>query len=163
MEQELCPICIEKPAENYTECNHSFCISCLCRIKKCAICRKSLLKFELCREIKFTFERKIKQISETDSSDEISTISSVSTMSIFDEEYIDYDRTVNQLEEYVPIISHSNQFPSDTTSLFDITPTTEDTSNVQRLNSMLNFNNLYISHTPMPSNRQMDWYWLNIA
>lgn len=49
---ELCPICIEKSAEYFTECNHSFCIGCLCKIKKCAMCRKPLLREKLCKEIK---------------------------------------------------------------------------------------------------------------
>ena len=49
---ELCPICIEKPAENYTECGHSYCIGCLSRIKSCSICRKSLLRTQLCEDIR---------------------------------------------------------------------------------------------------------------
>ena len=42
MEQELCPICIENPAENYTECNHSFCNDCIKKYinDKCCICFK---------------------------------------------------------------------------------------------------------------------------
>jgi hypothetical protein len=49
---EICPICIENSAEYYTECGHCYCIGCLSRIKKCAMCRKSLLKTQLCIEIK---------------------------------------------------------------------------------------------------------------
>lgn len=49
---ELCPICIENKSEYYTECGHTFCINCLCKIKKCAMCRKILLRSELCAEIK---------------------------------------------------------------------------------------------------------------
>lgn len=49
---ELCPICIENPAEYYTECGHCYCLGCLSRIKKCAMCRKSLLRSKLCIEIK---------------------------------------------------------------------------------------------------------------
>jgi hypothetical protein len=49
---ELCPICIEKPAEYYTECGHNYCIGCLSRIKKCAMCRKPLMRANLCVEIK---------------------------------------------------------------------------------------------------------------
>ena len=49
---ELCPICIEKYAENYTECGHQYCISCLCRIKKCAMCRNPLQRVKICIEIK---------------------------------------------------------------------------------------------------------------
>jgi hypothetical protein len=51
---ELCPICINAPAEYFTECNHSFCINCLCRIDKCAMCRNPLQKSQLCIEIKNT-------------------------------------------------------------------------------------------------------------
>ena len=27
--KELCPICIENPADYYTECGHCYCINCL--------------------------------------------------------------------------------------------------------------------------------------
>jgi hypothetical protein len=47
----LCPICINNSAEYYTECGHNYCIDCLSRIKKCALCRKQLLKAKLCIEI----------------------------------------------------------------------------------------------------------------
>jgi len=47
----LCPICINNPAEYYTECGHNYCIDCLSRIKKCALCRKHLLKAKLYIEI----------------------------------------------------------------------------------------------------------------
>jgi hypothetical protein len=50
--RELCPICIEKPAENYTECNHGYCIECLSRIKKCAMCRNPLQRTKICIQIK---------------------------------------------------------------------------------------------------------------
>ena len=49
---ELCPICIENPAEIITNCNHAFCICCLSRITKCAICRSPLQRVKLCIEIK---------------------------------------------------------------------------------------------------------------
>ena len=49
---EVCPICINKSAEYETECGHNYCIDCLSRIKKCALCRKQLLKAKLCIEIK---------------------------------------------------------------------------------------------------------------
>lgn len=48
---ETCPICREKLAEYFTECNHKYCINCLSKIKKCAICRKTLLREQLCLEI----------------------------------------------------------------------------------------------------------------
>jgi len=48
---KVCPICINNPAEYYTECGHNYCIDCLSRIKKCALCRKQLLKAKLCIEI----------------------------------------------------------------------------------------------------------------
>lgn len=49
---ELCPICIENPAEYYTECGHCYCIGCLCRITKCSMCRNQLLRAKLCIQIK---------------------------------------------------------------------------------------------------------------
>jgi hypothetical protein len=58
---ELCPICIENEALYFTECNHSYCITCLSRINKCAMCRKVLQKPLICSEIK----RKVKIINNT--------------------------------------------------------------------------------------------------
>ena len=49
---ELCPICIDKEADVFTECNHGYCVSCLCRIKKCAMCRNPLQRAKLCNQIK---------------------------------------------------------------------------------------------------------------
>lgn len=49
---ELCPICIEKPAEYYTECGHCYCIGCLSRISRCAMCRNQLQRAEICIQIK---------------------------------------------------------------------------------------------------------------
>lgn len=49
---KLCPICIENKAEYYTECGHCYCIGCLSRIEKCALCRKSLIHTKLCIEIR---------------------------------------------------------------------------------------------------------------
>jgi len=49
---ELCPICIDKEATVFTECNHGYCVSCLCRIKKCAMCRKPLQRAKICNQIK---------------------------------------------------------------------------------------------------------------
>lgn len=48
---ELCPICTENEATYVTECNHSYCITCLCKIKKCALCRKELIRSKICNEI----------------------------------------------------------------------------------------------------------------
>ena len=48
---ELCPICIENEASYFTECGHKYCITCLCRIKKCAMCRKVLQRSLICVEI----------------------------------------------------------------------------------------------------------------
>jgi hypothetical protein len=55
MENELCPICIENPGINFTECNHGFCINCLCRIKKCAMCRNPLQRAKICLQIQQKF------------------------------------------------------------------------------------------------------------
>ena len=56
---ELCPICIENPTEYYTECNHGYCITCLARIKQCALCRKKLIRSKLCVEIVTNKKHKI--------------------------------------------------------------------------------------------------------
>jgi hypothetical protein len=55
MEKQLCPICIENEVINFTECNHGFCITCLCRIKKCAICRNPLQRAKICSQIQQKF------------------------------------------------------------------------------------------------------------
>jgi len=55
MSIDLCPICIENPAINFTECNHGFCIGCLSRIKKCAMCRNPLQRAKLCIQIQENF------------------------------------------------------------------------------------------------------------
>jgi hypothetical protein len=60
---ELCPICIENEALYFTECNHSYCITCLSRINKCAMCRKVLQRSLICVEIK----RKIKRMQTNNS------------------------------------------------------------------------------------------------
>jgi hypothetical protein len=65
---ELCPICIENEALYFTECGHGYCICCLSRINKCAMCRKSLLRSTLCIEIK----RKAKPIQQTNNSNRLS-------------------------------------------------------------------------------------------
>ena len=65
---ELCPICIENEATYFTECGHKYCVCCLSRIKKCAMCRKSLLRSTLCVEIK----RKTKPIQQTNNSNRLS-------------------------------------------------------------------------------------------
>jgi hypothetical protein len=49
--EELCPICINREAEYFTECNHGYCIQCLCKLKKCGLCRKPLQKALLCNSI----------------------------------------------------------------------------------------------------------------
>ena len=49
---DLCPICIEKEAFYFTECGHKYCVSCLSKINKCAICRKLLIRSTLCVDIK---------------------------------------------------------------------------------------------------------------
>jgi hypothetical protein len=49
---EDCPICLQNLAEYSSECGHKYCITCLCRIKKCAMCRKVLLRSQLCISIK---------------------------------------------------------------------------------------------------------------
>lgn len=55
MSIDLCPICIENPGINFTECNHGFCITCLSRIKKCAMCRNPLQRAKICLQIQQKF------------------------------------------------------------------------------------------------------------
>ena len=47
----LCPICIHKQTVATTECGHAYCIECLAKIEKCALCRRDLLKSTLNQEI----------------------------------------------------------------------------------------------------------------
>ncbi len=49
---ELCPICIDKEATIFTECNHRYCACCISRIKKCSMCSKPLQHNKLCNELK---------------------------------------------------------------------------------------------------------------
>lgn len=49
---DLCPICISNEPEYLTECGHSYCVTCLCRINKCALCRKVLVRSKICCEIR---------------------------------------------------------------------------------------------------------------
>ena len=64
---ESCPVCIENPAEYYTECGHCYCVGCLSRIKKCSMCRKSLMRTQLCIEIKSNKRNKIREnLEQTD-------------------------------------------------------------------------------------------------
>lgn len=51
-DDDLCPICISNEPKYFTECGHSYCITCLCRITKCALCRKELVRSKICYEIK---------------------------------------------------------------------------------------------------------------
>ena len=39
---ERCPICIDNEINVYTHCKHGYCINCLVRITKCAMCRRDL-------------------------------------------------------------------------------------------------------------------------
>lgn len=52
IEEETCPICIINEPNCYTECGHSYCINCLSKIRHCAICRKNLIRVNLCNEIR---------------------------------------------------------------------------------------------------------------
>ena len=50
-DEVACPICRDYEKEYFTECGHQYCIRCLCRIKTCALCRKTLIRSELCVSI----------------------------------------------------------------------------------------------------------------
>jgi hypothetical protein len=48
-----CPICYELTNDFITtNCNHIFCINCIRKIKRCAMCRTELTRSKLCKEIK---------------------------------------------------------------------------------------------------------------
>jgi hypothetical protein len=51
MNDNECPICLENKAPYYTECCHNYCLDCLIKINKCAICRKKLIRVSLCQDI----------------------------------------------------------------------------------------------------------------
>lgn len=60
-----CPICLENKGNYYTECYHIYCLSCLIKIKRCAICRKGLIRVSLCQDIKrFLLVKQMKQIKQ---------------------------------------------------------------------------------------------------
>ena len=48
-----CSICYMDLLDDpkYTECNHVYCINCICKIKKCSMCRRELNHVNMCREI----------------------------------------------------------------------------------------------------------------
>jgi hypothetical protein len=56
---DCCPICLDQPNTYMTECGHGYCIHCLCRLKKCAVCRKELIKSALCKEISLNYLKKL--------------------------------------------------------------------------------------------------------
>ena len=70
MTDNTCPICLYQCDIVYTECNHGYCVPCLSRIIKCAICRKPLLRHKLCNAIKyntgFTIEPVLRSHSQID-------------------------------------------------------------------------------------------------
>ena len=60
-----CPVCLDNETNIVTECNHSYCVNCLCRLKQCALCRKHLLIPILCDEIRSQNEHTNKNIIST--------------------------------------------------------------------------------------------------
>lgn len=134
---ELCPICIENPAEYYTECNHGYCIGCLCRIKKCAMCRKDLLREKLCKGIREKFENKRNLIFEREMwGNIIPTINQISQMEyIIPSNFINYqtrngnrgylsnDRRHNPYREIIlPEITPIRRFYSNSPTISRIVP-----------------------------------------
>lgn len=57
-QEENCPICLINDASCYTDCGHSFCIDCLSRLHKCAMCRKEISRVALCSQIKSHYYKK---------------------------------------------------------------------------------------------------------
>lgn len=70
---ETCPICYENDANCFTECNHGYCITCLQKINKCAICRKNLTHKQshnnLLREIRnYHYQKNLKTNNDNNNS-----------------------------------------------------------------------------------------------
>jgi len=51
-DNNTCPICLFRTTTHIIKCNHSYCINCLCRIKKCAICRTQIQQSIINNEIR---------------------------------------------------------------------------------------------------------------
>lgn len=139
---ELCPICIESPIQHYTECNHGYCIGCLCRITRCAMCRNPLQRTKICNEIKYNirliepdinpiifnnneeFSRRVRPTSRNGDLTSRMYLS-VTLPELNNPNIYTYPRgrlnpTSNLIdsanymnEEYNPIISYHGQFPND--------------------------------------------------
>lgn len=54
----ICCICLNNEAKHFTICNHGYCIDCLCKIDKCALCRKNIEHNKLTNEV-YDFYKKI--------------------------------------------------------------------------------------------------------
>lgn len=61
-ESKLCPKCNQREAQYFTECNHSYCIECLCHMEYCYICKNPLQREELCKEVRQIFWKKMGNI-----------------------------------------------------------------------------------------------------
>lgn len=57
---DTCSICLDKPNKYFTLCNHSYCIDCLCKINKCALCRKNIEHYKLSDEV-YNYYKKINE------------------------------------------------------------------------------------------------------
>ena len=108
---DLCPICIENEALYFTECGHKYCICCLSRINKCAMCRKVLQKPLICSEIK----RKVKKINNTYTYKYPYSYTNCQNYNIRVEEYVEYIYPTP--DERRRAVVSANEY------LFDRTPT----------------------------------------
>jgi hypothetical protein len=81
MNNNECPICFENNAVYYTECCHIYCLDCLMKIKKCAICRKKLIRVSLCQYIKrFPFTKQIKNKIKNKNTNKFTTNSNIQSV-----------------------------------------------------------------------------------
>lgn len=46
-----CPICLTNKTDCLTICNHSYCVKCLSKTSNCALCRRPLLTYQICKEL----------------------------------------------------------------------------------------------------------------
>jgi hypothetical protein len=54
-DDNYCPICYDQKSDYFTECNHKYCIDCLKRLTKCAMCNKILNRSLICQQIRNKF------------------------------------------------------------------------------------------------------------
>lgn len=141
---DLCPICIENCSTHFTECNHSYCIGCLSRIKICAMCRNPLQRAKLYNEIK----RKVTKVKDlVQLSEEERQTSYFSRVEPYERhEASNYNVNIYsfdlrpQDEDYVPSGSVNFSRMDNDTYSFALRPEDHVPSNTVDLRRMFNYN-----------------------